>query len=499
MSIPSGHYKWYQSLSLASIFSDFTDSPSSCSLPIFSGGDGSSWLRQCVSQFRLYDVPEKNQVYRAWMALAGEALHWFNEWQTGHDSLLWVEFCVAVLSRFPRPSSSSASATLPSSPCANSKGKGVSTEFLPSISLGPSPGIVSNTKKQLKQAGIISPRLKDWSQFHTILEVLGSLFSPPKLPILCKGCEFGTEFWGRGVKKWKSDSSFGFHSCHVCCCLHVCQGEGNNVCFKAPYKELGSAYRVFEESPVPCLDPCPFPVTASTCVKEVAATEQLVSALPGILVDTEMPVLLRAAVLAREKKATREEENQFAQQNCCYSGVYTENGWCSKLKEPYQESETKNSQIAYLRFKEPQGTEIAVQFDFCFGFKGTLGDYLLVMVQQLEDKLALRKGSYRQSSHGVGGQNGFMNLDDDIPRMLEDRMSIWEFIVEQMNDATPHFDETYWFLEGSLKTSNSHWSNFKLHFILSKAVTAVSFEFAACFCLVIDLRTSLIREVGRGW
>ncbi|CAN1346936.1 hypothetical protein LINPERPRIM_LOCUS40929 [Linum perenne] len=123
------------------ISTNFIDSsPSSFSLPIFSGGDGSSWFHQCVRQFHLYDVPENNQVYRAWMTLAEEALHWFNECQKGRDSLVWVEFSLAILSHFPRSQS------------ASSKGKGSSTTFLPSISLGPSPGIISGTEEQSKQA-----------------------------------------------------------------------------------------------------------------------------------------------------------------------------------------------------------------------------------------------------------------------------------------------------------------------------------------------------------
>ncbi|CAN0910208.1 Cellulose synthase-like protein D2 [Linum grandiflorum] len=184
---------------------------------------------------------ECNQVYRAWMVLAGEALLWFNEWQIGKDSLRWIEFCVAVLNRFPRSfsSSASASAMLPSTIQAVAEPvtemtQAESGDFVFSFS-------ESNCSLVWNQG---------FNRNCTGRELIAQvLYSSSNLLLFQMAFNCVIDIWGRQVKKWKYYCDYGLETCLISCCGEDgFSGSNHCVLYQDHCKALRSAHQVFDES-----------------------------------------------------------------------------------------------------------------------------------------------------------------------------------------------------------------------------------------------------------
>ncbi|CAN0858455.1 hypothetical protein LINGRAHAP2_LOCUS7258 [Linum grandiflorum] len=97
MSIPSGHYKWYQSLSPAPISTTSSDSFPSLEPPMFSGdSDSSSWLEGCVGYLRVSKVHIDEMVDETGWFLENETYFWFLDWQKNRIAIPW-EFIPGLL------------------------------------------------------------------------------------------------------------------------------------------------------------------------------------------------------------------------------------------------------------------------------------------------------------------------------------------------------------------------------------------------------------------
>jgi len=69
-------------------------------MPIFDGEDLMRWLTKIERYFRLLAVREENKLEAIMVAMDGEALGWFQWWESWNPIHSWDGFKIAVTQRF---------------------------------------------------------------------------------------------------------------------------------------------------------------------------------------------------------------------------------------------------------------------------------------------------------------------------------------------------------------------------------------------------------------
>ena len=69
-------------------------------MPIFEGEDPMGWLTKIERYFRLQVVREEDKLEAMMVALGGEALGWFQWWESWNPNHSWEGFKIAISQRF---------------------------------------------------------------------------------------------------------------------------------------------------------------------------------------------------------------------------------------------------------------------------------------------------------------------------------------------------------------------------------------------------------------